>query len=199
MAHNEAKGCKYVFIAEKMPKRRKFEESGAEKETSTIVSTRRRAVLGSNYALEEVARDNYGIVSLAKDDDVDLYTIEEMEISRRQCDERKRVPNEGKERRKRCRVAEDGVVIRDDTLMTGLRATNRRVEFDGEEISSDLGRMVKERMTKIVVTKKGKQKSDNDRRRSILQNYIRIISNLCDGSFEEDNIQSLDEFQVNVY
>jgi len=40
-------------------------------------------------------------------------------------------------------------------FMTGLPMTGRRVEFDGEEVSGDLGRMVREC---IVATKRGKWK-----------------------------------------
>lgn len=44
----------------------------------------------------DVSRDNDGNVSLAKDGDIDLHSGKEMESSRRQCDERKRVSVKGK-------------------------------------------------------------------------------------------------------
>ncbi|KAJ8424167.1 hypothetical protein Cgig2_032102 [Carnegiea gigantea] len=69
---------------------------------------------GSNYVPDDVLGDNDGNVSLAKEEDVDLHGREEMESSRRQCDERKRIPVEGKERYKRCMVVRDVVVIEDD-------------------------------------------------------------------------------------
>ncbi|KAJ8424433.1 hypothetical protein Cgig2_002745 [Carnegiea gigantea] len=71
---------------------------------------------GSNYLPEEVMGDSDGNVSLAKGD-TNLYNAKEMESSGRQCDERKRVPDEGKGKYKRYRTAGDGIVTEDDPGM----------------------------------------------------------------------------------
>ncbi|KAJ8426190.1 hypothetical protein Cgig2_010827 [Carnegiea gigantea] len=64
--------------------------------------------------------------------------------------------------------------------MTGLPVTGRRVEFDGEEVNGDLGRMVRERIAEV--------KSHKEGRRSILQNYMCALYDLCKENTEEDNI-----------
>ncbi|KAJ8441634.1 hypothetical protein Cgig2_025801 [Carnegiea gigantea] len=76
----------------------------------------------------------------------------------------------------------------DVAFMTDLLAIKRRVEFDGEEVSGDLGRMVKERIAEIVAAKRGKWKCQKEGRRSTLWNYIRVMSDLCDENNEEDSI-----------
>ena len=53
-------------------------------------------------------------------------------------------------------------------LMIGLLVTGKRIEFDGEEAKGDLGRIMRKRIAKIVVVKKGKWKCHEDARRSIM-------------------------------
>ncbi|KAJ8436725.1 hypothetical protein Cgig2_027396 [Carnegiea gigantea] len=71
----------------------------------------------SDYVPQAVAGDSDSNVSLVEDGDVDMYNAKKMESSMRELDERKMVPNEGKGRHKRHRVAGDGVVIRDNPRM----------------------------------------------------------------------------------
>ena len=47
----------------------------------------------------------------------------------------------------------------DVALVTGLPATGRRVEFDGEDVSTKMGWMVRDQMTDIVVGKREKWKA----------------------------------------
>ena len=56
----------------------------------------------------------------------------------------------------------------DVAFMTSLLVIGRRVEFDGKDVSGDLGRMLRERLIEIVAAKKGKGKCLKERRRSIL-------------------------------
>jgi len=42
----------------------------------------------------------------------------------------------------------------DVALLTGLPATGRRTEFDNEEVSSEMSRMLRERMAGIVAARR---------------------------------------------
>ncbi|KAJ8437682.1 LOW QUALITY PROTEIN: hypothetical protein Cgig2_028620 [Carnegiea gigantea] len=90
--------------------------------------------------------------------------------------------------------------IFDVAFMTNLAMTGRR--FDGEEVSGDLERMVRECMAEIVVAERGKWKCQKERRRSILRNYVRAMSNLCEENSEDDSmggVLSYDEQLRRVY
>jgi len=53
---------------------------------------------------------------------------------------------------------EVGLIYYDMAFMICLPATRRRVEFDDKEVSGALGRMVRERLAKVVAAKSGKWK-----------------------------------------
>jgi len=44
----------------------------------------------------------------------------------------------------------------DLVLITGLPATGRKVEFDTEEVSSEMGRILREQMAGVVTAKREK-------------------------------------------
>ncbi|KAJ8429867.1 hypothetical protein Cgig2_010647 [Carnegiea gigantea] len=77
----------------------------------------------------------------------------------------------------------------DVAFMTNLPVTRRRVKFHGEEISGDLGRIVREHMAEIVAAKRGKWKCQKEGRRNILWNYIRPIFDLCNKNSEKASIR----------
>ncbi|KAJ8424434.1 hypothetical protein Cgig2_002746 [Carnegiea gigantea] len=73
--------------------------------------------------------------------------------------------------------------------MIGLPPTRNKAEFDGEEVNGDSGRIVRECMAEIIAAKREKWKSQEEGRRSTLQNYIHAIFDLCDKNSKEDSIR----------
>jgi len=72
----------------------------------------------------------------------------------------------------------------DIAWMIRLPAMGRRIEFRAEEVSTDLGRRVKDCMAEIVVVKRAKWKAEKGRKRSIFQNYIHTMFDLCDENID---------------
>ena len=67
----------------------------------------------SNFVPEQIAEDSDCNVSLVEEGDGDLHSAEEMDSSKRYCNKRKRVPDEGNKRYKRHRAIREGVMLGD--------------------------------------------------------------------------------------
>ncbi|KAJ8430715.1 LOW QUALITY PROTEIN: hypothetical protein Cgig2_000280 [Carnegiea gigantea] len=94
-------------------------------------------------------------------------------------------------RRKAFRIAgrEVRFMVFDVVMFTSLPGTGMKVELDGEEVSTEVGNMVRARMGEwewVEMTRSVSKKFRKERR--FFKNYVNVMMELCEENAEEDRV-----------
>ena len=77
----------------------------------------------------------------------------------------------------------------DVALMTGLPATGRRVELDGEEVSSEVGLLIRGRMAEWEEQVMGRRvPGRSGKKRRFFRNYVAAMASLCEDTSDDDRV-----------
>jgi len=77
----------------------------------------------------------------------------------------------------------------DVVLMTGLPESGSKVELDGEEVSTEIGDMIRRRMAEWEREEMARRVPDNSgKKRHFFQHYLHVMIELCDEHAEKDQL-----------